>query len=246
MTFKDHFSAQAADYAAFRPAYPPALFAWLASLAPGRERAWDVATGNGQAAVALAAHFDDVWATDASAGQLQYATPHPRVRYREERAESCSLPDASCQLVTVAQALHWLNPAPFFAEARRVLVPDGLVAVWAYIDPSLDEPASDAMLQAFAARVRPFWPAERAVAETGYRSLAFPFVETAAPRFEMTRPVTREALAGYLRTWSATRRCVASGAGDPVDDLELQLPWAAGETHRLRWNLLIRAGRKTT
>src|SRR6185436_11009622 len=46
--FKDHFSGHATDYRAFRPAYPPELFTFLASAAPARHLAWDCGTGNGQ------------------------------------------------------------------------------------------------------------------------------------------------------------------------------------------------------
>ena len=48
MVFKDYFSEQAAAYAAYRPAYPAALYAWLAALAPASRLAWDCATGSGQ------------------------------------------------------------------------------------------------------------------------------------------------------------------------------------------------------
>ena len=72
---KDHFSGHAACYQQFRPNYPDALFAYLASLCPAHELAWDCATGNGQAAVALAPHFDSVIATDASAQQIDQAQP---------------------------------------------------------------------------------------------------------------------------------------------------------------------------
>ena len=48
-TFKDLFSLQAADYARFRPVYPPELDAWLAAQAPSKRLAVDVGTGNGQA-----------------------------------------------------------------------------------------------------------------------------------------------------------------------------------------------------
>jgi len=58
MTFKDHFSKQAADYAKFRPGYPQELFDYLGSIAPTRQLAWDCATGSGQAAVGLATVFD--------------------------------------------------------------------------------------------------------------------------------------------------------------------------------------------
>ena len=67
--FKDHFSGIAAAYARARPRYPPALAEYLASVAPGRALALDLATGNGQAACDLAQHFDLVLASDASASQ---------------------------------------------------------------------------------------------------------------------------------------------------------------------------------
>ena len=50
-TFKDHFSGRAAAYTRYRPGYPPALFAWLASQTGRHELAWDCGCGNGQAAM---------------------------------------------------------------------------------------------------------------------------------------------------------------------------------------------------
>ena len=67
MSFKDHFSAQAAIYREARTQYPDALFEFLRAQAPGGERAWDAGCGNGQASVALARHFHAVVATDPSA-----------------------------------------------------------------------------------------------------------------------------------------------------------------------------------
>ena len=119
--FPDHFSGVAGAYAEFRPRYPDALFDWLAEAAPSRELAWDCATGNGQAAVALARVFTRVVATDASAEQVQAATPHPRVEYRVGPAEESGLTSDSADAVTVAQALHWFDRPSFYAEASRVL-----------------------------------------------------------------------------------------------------------------------------
>jgi len=39
MTFKDHFSAHATEYAKFRPHYPDELFEYLASISPRLELA---------------------------------------------------------------------------------------------------------------------------------------------------------------------------------------------------------------
>ena len=242
--FQDHFSERAESYARFRPRYPAELMDWLASLTPGRALAWDAGTGNGQAAVALATHFQRVVATDASQDQIAYATPHPGVSYLVERAEAAGLPDASCDLVTAAQALHWFDPPAFFAEARRVLKPGGAIAVWSYVDPALAEPELDAVLQDFARAVWGDWPPERPLAESGYRTLAFPFEEVTAPVFHLVRQPTMEELAGYLRTWSATRRYIRRTGMDPVAAVEARLVplWPRGARNTLRWPMHIRAG----
>jgi methylase of polypeptide subunit release factors len=78
MTFKDHFSRQASDYAKFRPGYPQELFDYLGSIAPNRQVAWDCGTGSGQAAVGLASVFRCVIATDASEKQITNAQPQDR------------------------------------------------------------------------------------------------------------------------------------------------------------------------
>jgi SAM-dependent methyltransferase len=130
--FNDHFSARADVYRQYRPDYPPELFDWLAARVNPRERAWDVATGNGQAAVRLASVFDEVIATDASERQIAHAVPHDRVRYRVAAAEASGLPDASVDCVTVAAAIHWFDVPKFYEEVRRVTRPYALLAVWSY------------------------------------------------------------------------------------------------------------------
>lgn len=50
------FTKQAGTYALSRAIYPPSLFSFLASLTPHHALAWDVGTGNGQAAIQVP-HF---------------------------------------------------------------------------------------------------------------------------------------------------------------------------------------------
>ena len=45
------------------------------------------------------------------------------------RAEHLPFPDSSASLVLVAQAVHWFDRPAFYAEAARVLVPGGTIAV---------------------------------------------------------------------------------------------------------------------
>jgi len=104
--FKDYFSAQSEAYGEWRPTYPDDLIAYLASLAPGQDLAWDYATGTCQAARSLAAYFDRVVATDASERQIASAPPHQRIDYRVEPAEASEIGSGSLELIAVVQALR--------------------------------------------------------------------------------------------------------------------------------------------
>src|SRR5579871_6657195 len=93
--YKD-FSAEEGDaYSRARPAYPSALFDVLKERCPGRDLAWDCATGNGQAAIGLADWIGTVVATDASRGQLENRKLASNLHYAIARAERPPLPDKS-------------------------------------------------------------------------------------------------------------------------------------------------------
>jgi len=244
----NHFSGVAQSYARYRPSYPAELFAALARVAPGHRAAWDCATGTGQAATGLATHFARVVATDLSPPLLHAAPRHARVRYVAARAEASPLAGGWADLVTVAQALHWFDRPAFYDEARRVLAPDGVLAVWTYDTVRLEPPGLDeAVRRLYRDRVGQYWPAERALVETGYRSLPFPFAPIAAPRVAMTAQWSLAELLGYLRTWSAVERFRAARGVDPVALAEPEIV-AAWPTDRervaARWPLTVRLGRR--
>lgn len=245
-SLKHDFSDRAASYAEFRPDYPESLFAFIASLVTRRRLAWDCGTGNGQAAVGLARYFERVAATDASVAQLAHARPHPRVEYRVAPADASGFPDASVDVVTVAQALHWFDLDRFYAEVRRVLARGGALVVWTYGEPHLDDSELDAVLQRFSREtLAPYWTPERRHVRAGYRTLPFPFREVPSPALTLERHWTLPALAGYVRTWSAVARSTAACGTDPVVTLEAALAGHWGEPmtrHRVAWPLTVRAG----
>jgi SAM-dependent methyltransferase len=248
-TFKDHFSHHAATYAAHRPRYPTSLFNWLATFSPAHNHAWDCATGNGQAATALADHFQRVTATDASAEQLAHAQPHPRVTYRQEPAENTSLPDASCDLTIAAQAAHWFDHARFNAEVQRVLKPGGVACVWCYTVHAVTPEVDAVVWHLYTDIVGPYWPPERETLMDEYRSLPWPFAPLAAPppAFAMTVQWNLSQLLGYLGSWSSVQRYRQATGADPVALVheDLAAAWGNPElTKNVTWPLHLRAGRK--
>jgi SAM-dependent methyltransferase len=243
--FKDHFSVAAGDYDRYRPRYPVALIDFLAEASPARALAWDCATGTGQAAIALASRFDEVFATDASAAQISHAVAHPRVRYGVATAEASGLDDGAADLVTVAQALHWFDLERFYAEVRRVARPGAVLAAWTYSLADADTDV-DPLVEAFYAQMEPWWPPERRHVEEGYRSLDFPFEPIEAPAFLIREDWPLERLLGYFGTWSAVNRCRKETGEDPLEALGEQLAGLWGDPARprpVRWPLHLRIGR---
>lgn len=245
--FADHFSKLAAGYASYRPGYPPELFAAIAAAAPGRSRVWDCATGSGQAATGLAVLFDLVIASDASGRQVAAAPANARIRYVVARAEAAPVRDGSVDVVTVAQALHWLELPEFYAEARRVLRPGGLMVAWTYGNHRVDGGEIDAAVEHFYDDViGPYWAPERRWVETGYRTLRFPFQPVTLDVPPMVEVWTLEQLLGYIGTWSALARYREVKGNDPLVALAERLRHSWGDPamrRRIEWPLGVRAGR---
>lgn len=241
-TFRDHFSA-AAGYALYRPRYPEELFEFLAEVAPGHGLAWDCATGSGQAAVELAPHFESVLGTDASIGQLVRADRRSTVHFGAALAEAAPTADRTVDLITVAQALHWLDRERFYREVRRAVRPRGIVAAWTY--PLLVAGDDvDPMLSRFAYEtVGRWWPPESRHVRNRYHDLELPFAPIEAPPISASAEWTLEHLAGYVGTWSAMHRHRAETGEDllPVLVDELEPLWGGSRT--VRWDLRLLVAR---
>lgn len=245
--FKDHFSRQADGYARFRPTYPAALFRYLASLVDRPGVCWDCATGNGQAAIALAEYFGQVIASDASEAQIAQAAAHPRVSYRVATAERSGLDSESIDLLTVGQAFHWFDRAAFFAEAKRVLRPNGVLALWCYEVCAVSADCDAVIDRLYTDIVGEYWPPERAMIETGYAGVDMPGTPIAAPGFDMSLDWTAADMLGYLRTWSAVKRYEAALGSDPVAEIEAALhdAWGSGR-RRVSWPLKLKISQPNT
>lgn len=244
-TFKNHFSTQAEAYSRYRPTYPVEMFEWLANQAPTRGKAWDCATGNGQAALGLAEYFDKVIATDGSETQIAHATRHPKVQYQQGVAETSGLDSDSFDLITVAQALHWFDLTVFFAECQRLLKPQGIVAVWSYdilrLSPEIDQITD----HFYSEIVGGYWPPGRERIDEGYGTLEFPFDEIETPEFKMSASWSLEHFINYFSTWSAVQRYKERNPIDPVDLVKDQFTevWGnANDSRTVNWSITLRVG----
>lgn len=247
MTFKDYFSKQSADYARFRPHYPDELFQYLSTLTENHQSAWDCGTGSGQVALSLVNYFDKVYASDASEKQIAKAFKHPNIEYFVSIAESTPLESHSLDLITVAQAFHWFEAESFYQEVRRVLKPNGVLAIWCY--GYFEIISADAQLKSaidnFYQIVEPFWPPERLLVETGYATIIFPFAEIKTPNFSMSVQWKIAQLIGYLGTWSSTQRCIAQKGEEVIlEAMEAIANSISGDEFLdIHWPIMLRFGR---
>lgn len=230
MSFIEHFADKPESYQRFRPDYPEELFTYLMSLVSSSEVAWDCGTGTGQAAIALAKRFKHVIASDINQRQLDVAPKIANVSYHCWPAEKTTIPDASVDLITVAQALHWFNFEEFYQEVKRVSKPGGIIAAWSY---SLGNISStiDPIIRRLYVNILgdKYWPKERKFVEEEYCTIPFPFQRISPPAFVINKVVTLQQLLGYLNTWSGVKEYQKQKQQNPVDKITASLQNAWGD-----------------
>jgi SAM-dependent methyltransferase len=244
---KDLFSGQSADYARYRPSYPNELIEYITAFVKEKNKAWDCATGNGQAAVLLAPHFKQVCASDLSAKQIQQATAHPKVVYTVCQAEQTPYDHNSFDLITVAQAYHWLNFDAFAKEAERVSKPGGTIAVWCYgLLFTEDENVNRLIKDFYTGTVGPYWDKERKYIDEELKTVPFPYTETEVKKnFSITVNWNINDVCGYISSWSSVQHFIKERGFNPVNDFykQLLLKWNGGDVRRFRFPLYLRTGK---
>lgn len=124
-------------YHRVRPGYPSAAVDFL--LPEGARSAADLGAGTGKFTALLLERGLEVTAVDPSADMLaQLHLACPGAITRTGTAEATGLPDLAFDVVSAAQAWHWVDPVAGSTEAARILRPLGTLAlVWNQLDTTV-------------------------------------------------------------------------------------------------------------
>jgi SAM-dependent methyltransferase len=242
---KDRFSKQADLYAKYRPGYPEEMFTFIFEHLNQKKIAWDCATGSGQVAHYLSNYFDKVFANDISKEQLSYAPKKSNIIYQNTRAEDSKLPNDTFDLITIAQAIHWLNFDQFYDEVHRTARKNSLLAVIGYgmirisdaINPIIDELYEEAFGQ--------YFNKNRTYLDKQYQTIPFPYDEISAPDFKITYQWSLSHLKGYFNSWSAIQKIKTEQNYNPVDKTISELNSKLFDTKNIQVNfpIFLRLGR---
>ena len=245
---KDLFSRQSDLYAKYRPTYPRELYEYILSFVKEKNIAWDCATGNGQAAVVLADYFKKVRATDISPAQIEKATGKENIEYSVCSAESTPFAENTFDLVTVAQAYHWIKWDEFKKEVTRVCKPTAVIAVWTYYSRTTDDERIDKAVNNFYEQVtKPYWDYERKYVDEKYSTVDFDYELLPVKDFETVLNWKREDLVGYISSWSAIQKFIRVNGYSPISMIEEEIKklWPEGEVKKVVFPIYLKLGRIT-
>ncbi|KAJ8312505.1 hypothetical protein KUTeg_009878 [Tegillarca granosa] len=181
--FKD--SEHSKLYSKYRPTYPTELYdniiTYCKETRSELKYALDVGCGSGQSSIPLKAHFEKVIGIDVSQTQIDQAIAlkNEGITYKVGSGEDLSfLGNASVDLVTVAQALHWIDTGKFYPEVSRILTPGGALVVYGYGTCSIDiQEAQNHFWEFYRETLNGYWDPRRQHIDNMMSDFELPFPE---------------------------------------------------------------------
>ncbi|KAI8575888.1 hypothetical protein K450DRAFT_259678 [Umbelopsis ramanniana AG] len=210
-------------YAEFRPIYNKATYDLIYDYHSKKggqfEVAVDVATGTGQAASHLADKFKKVHGTDLSARMLESAVKKDNIDYQACPAESLPFADASVDLLTTFEAMHYFDTDRFFKEVKRVLKPNGTLAILVYNLPIIkDEPEMNLRFEELVSiALKDSWNTGMDSVKSLYSNIHIIGSTTTEPILEQKMSLTQ--FKQYCKTWSSYARYLENHTDDPIDEM---------------------------
>ena len=146
----------------------------------------------------------------------------------------------------MAQAIHWFDFDGFYAEVRRTLRPEGILAVIGYGLIQLQQPELQGCIERlYFKTLKGYWDAERRYIDEAYQTIPFPFEEITTPELSMSFQWSAAQLLDYLNTWSALKHYRAKNSDDPLYEFKafFALDDDANQVFVLKFPIFLRLGR---
>lgn len=245
MSLIHQFDAVAGQYRLFRPHYPKALYAWLASLTGQHEVCVDCGTGNGQAAIEIAPYFQRTIALDSNANQIKHAVLHPLVDYHCLPVEAMEFSENSVDLIISASAAHWFDLPSFYSRCHHLLKFEGYIVLWTYTWPKTDSVAIQAILDEMKRFLDPYWSPQSLLHLNEYKHLPFPFQSIDSPSFQFDIEWDTDQLLNFLATWAAIQEYLQKVDVSFLQTFKkkFQARWPSGGKINFVFPLYMKAGK---
>lgn len=146
----------------------------------------------------------------------------------------------------MAQAIHWFDFDGFYAEVRRTLRPEGILAVIGYGLIQLQQPELQGCIERlYFKTLKGYWDAERRYIDEAYQTIPFPFEKIATSELSMSFQWSAAQLLDYLNTWSALKHYRAKNSDDPLYEIKafFALDDYGNQVFELKFPIFLRLGR---
>ena len=224
MAARDRFVGQgiSAAYAKYRPVYPKnimdIIIAYMKSNGHTNfNTALDVACGSGQSTFLLCGSFKCVIGLDVSTTQIEQAKSvlkerdYSNVEFIVGNAHKLPIESSSVDLLTCANGWHWLDPELFYSEAKRVLKPNGCIAVYGNGVEAKDNQRIEKAFRKFDAELFQFncFADQNLHILNKYKDVVLPFSQAKRVEFPFPQTSTFEHFLGFLSSTSMYREYCA-------------------------------------
>lgn len=228
-------AAHAKIYAKYRPT-PPHAFVEKAldflktKLTSNLRLGVDIGCGPGTSTAVLAPHFEHMRGYDISVSQIREAKVNnkfPNVSFIVAAAENIPEGKESVDLITVMEAVHWFDLKAFYKEVTRVLVPNGVLAIYGYRIPtpvSKNQARMDSIIEneVYMAVTKLYGSPKAMLCQEMYRDVPPIFEDHVRYSMEDVKRTTVADYGNFFRTLSSYQRFLKKSpteAEDLIDKL---------------------------
>lgn len=206
-------AAHAQLYSKFRPTYPTAILDLISSFITKHGGvagvAVDVACGSGQSTFYLRSLFRHSVGIDISKAQVDCAQRKVQemnvqnVEFKVGSASNLPIESETADVITCAQAWHWLTPRDFYRECSRVLKPKGCLVVYGYGNVELANKECNRLVSNFySSTLKGCWHEGRAHIDNLYKEVELPYQTTERHDLSMSHNMSMPGFIGYISSWS--------------------------------------------